>query len=357
MSAMSKSTPSFIEELKRRKVVRMATVYGAVVFVVVEVADLVFPALGFPAWMYSFVVVLALLGFPVALGISWVFDLTRDGVKRTEATSATAKFGAQRVERWISARTAAVALVLVSGGWLAGRVTGGGAADSAGPGDDGTFESIAVLPFVDMSPAGDQEYFGDGIAEELLNALAKIPNLKVAARTSAFSFKGRNPDIAMVAEALNVQTVLEGSIRKAGNQLRITAQLIRAEDGFHLWSETYDRPADDVFAVQDELARAIVAALRVQLTGEQEAELTRRGTQNVGAHNAYLLGRFQWNRRTEVGLRGGIENFTRAIELDSMYAEAYAGLADANAILHNYGFVGPEEAHVLALGATSRGAG
>ena len=202
-----------------------------------------------------------------------------------------------------------------------------------------------------MSPDGDQEYFGDGIAEELLNALAKIPDLQVAARTSAFSFKGQNADVSTIAEALNVEAVLEGSVRKAGDELWITVQLVQADNGFHLWSETYNRPANDVFAVQDEIAQSIVDALSVQLTGEVAQAVARKGTTNTEAHNAYLLGWFQWNKRTEIGLRTAIESFQRAIDLDPLYADAHSGLADASSILHTYAFVGPEEVYPRAMAA------
>ncbi|HET6639268.1 MAG TPA: tetratricopeptide repeat protein, partial [Gemmatimonadota bacterium] len=186
--------------------------------------------------------------------------------------------------------------------------------------------SIAVLPFENMSADPDNEYFADGLAEEILNALADVPGLKVAARTSSFSFKDEDVDIPTIATALGVRTVLEGSVRKSGDRVRITTQLVNAEDGLHLWSETYDRDLDDIFVVQEEIARAIVGALEVRLaTG---AALVERPTENQEAHEEYLRGRFLWSQRTPESFRAAAEHLERAVELDPDFALAWAGLAD-----------------------------
>jgi TolB-like protein/DNA-binding SARP family transcriptional activator/Tfp pilus assembly protein PilF len=186
--------------------------------------------------------------------------------------------------------------------------------------------SIAILPFENMSADPDNEYFADGLAEEILNALADVPGLKVAARTSSFSFKDKDVDIPTIATALGVRTVLEGSVRKSGDRVRITAQLVNAEDGLHLWSETYDRDLDDIFVVQEEIARAIVGALEVRLaTG---AALVERPTENQEAHEEYLRGRFLWSQRTPESFRAAAEHLERAVELDPDFALAWAGLAD-----------------------------
>ena len=196
--------------------------------------------------------------------------------------------------------------------------------------------SIAVLPFADMSPAKDQDYFCEGIAEEIINALAKIDALQVASRSSAFAFKGKNQDIRQVGEQLNVATVMEGSVRKAGNRLRITAQLINVTDGYHLWSERYDRELEDVFAVQDEIAGSIVKALRVVLTDEEKRAIERPQTGNVEAYEFYLRGRQFFYQFREKGLQFARRMFTRAIEIDSGYARAYAGIADCSSQLYKY---------------------
>jgi TolB-like protein len=187
-----------------------------------------------------------------------------------------------------------------------------------------------------MSPQGDQEYFSDGIAEEILNALTKIPNLNVAARTSSFAFKGTTVNAQAVGEQLGVSTVLEGSVRKEGNTIRVTAQLIDTNNGFHLWSDTYTRELHSVFAIQDEISRAIVSQLEITLTGGDQAPLVAVATDNTEAYDEYLRGRYQWNRRTEASLFAAVDHFRRAIDLDSGFALAYAGLADASVVFPVY---------------------
>jgi serine/threonine protein kinase/Flp pilus assembly protein TadD len=208
--------------------------------------------------------------------------------------------------------------------------------------------SIAVLPFVDMSPQKDQEYFCDGLAEELINALTNIKSLRVVARTSAFSFKGGAHDVREIGDKLGVDTVLEGSIRKAGNQLRITAQLVSTADGYHLWSEKYDRKLEDIFAIQDEISLAIVDKLKIELLGNEATNLMKRGTENLEAYDLYMRGRFFWEKRGE-GLKKVAEYFEKAIEKDPNYAEAYAGIADTYNLLAFYGYLPSREAIPIAL--------
>ncbi len=215
-------------------------------------------------------------------------------------------------------------------------------------------KSIAVLPFVDMSVQKDQEYFGDGIAEELIGALTRIPTLRVAAQTSAFSFKGKGMDIREIGRKLNVETVLEGSIRKAVNRLRITAQLVDVHDGYHLWSERYDRELGDVFAIQDEITLTIVDKLKVQLFGVEKESLLKRPTENLEAFNLYLKGRYFWNKRTANDIRASIAYFQQAIEKDTSYALAYAGLSDCYCVLSFYSDVSQSEAFADARAAASR---
>jgi len=203
--------------------------------------------------------------------------------------------------------------------------------------------SIAVLPFADMSADASNEYFCDGLAEELLNALGKIENLKVAARTSAFSFKGKDVKVSDIGEALNVQTVLEGSVRKSGNRLRITIQLIDAADGYHLWSDRYDREMSDIFDLQDEITLAVVDALKVKLLGEQKAAVLKRGTDNTEAYEFYLKGLYHFNQWTGEGWRKSIECFEKAIEIEPQYAPAYAGIANSYHFISHVGLHAPHE--------------
>jgi TolB-like protein/Flp pilus assembly protein TadD len=208
-------------------------------------------------------------------------------------------------------------------------------ADSPAPQDD-TVKSIAVLPFVNMSADSENEYFSDGVAEEIINALTKVQALRVASRTSAFAFKGKNLDIRDVGERLNVSTVLEGSVRKAGDQLRVTAQLIDIADGYHLWSERYDRQLDDVFAIQDEIAENIVDALRVVLTDEERRAIEKPAAENVDAYQQYLRGRQYFHQMRHSSIQYARRMFERAIEIDPQYANAYAGVSDCCAYLFMY---------------------
>jgi TolB-like protein len=232
-----------LSDLRRRKVFRVAATYGVVAWLSIEVASVVLPALHAPDWVVSAIVIAALVGFPVVLLLSWVFDVTPKGVIRTEPLGEDAEDVRRIAKRGIDFVIIAVLLGVV--GYLVYRQDFF-IADAPGG------RSIAVLPFVDLSAEGGNEYFSDGISEELLNSLVSIDGLRVAARTSSFAFKGRNEDIRLIGEKLNVRTVLEGSVRRAGDQLRITAQLINVEDGFHIWSETFNRRFDDIFTIQAE---------------------------------------------------------------------------------------------------------
>ena len=313
----------FLAELKRRHVFRIAAVYGGVGFVVVQAADVFVPALHLPPWILSAIAFLVVLGFPVALVIAWAFELGPEGLKRTAAADdeeldAIATQPAGR--RWPIglAALAGVALIALSAWWLAtGRIRG-----------TGSYDSIAVLPFANLSDNAELEFFSDGLSEELLNALAGVEDLRVAARTSSFAFKGTNADIRAIAESLGVATVLEGSVRRSGERVRITVQLIDAEHGFHLWSHEYDRDLRDVFATQDEIAAAVTEALVPRLRAE-DAPTTRGGTQNVAAYDLYLKGREKWRTRNVELLREAVEDFRAAVAMDPGFALAWSGLADA----------------------------
>lgn len=220
--------------------------------------------------------------------------------------------------------------------------------------------SIAVLPFTNLSADPAQDYFCDGMAEEIINSLAQVEGLRVVARTSAFSFKGMQADIREIGNQLNVNTLLEGSVRKAGARVRITAQLVNVFDGYHLWSEKYDRDVgqlccpEDIFAIQDEISLAIVDNLRITLFGEEKAKLVKRHTRDLDAYNLYLKGRYFWNKRTEESLRRSIQYFQQAIEEDRDYALAYAGLADSYILLAEYSFLRPKEAFSKAKAAATK---
>ena len=344
---MTDQTPGyqrFFAELKRRRVFRVMAVYGAVAFGVLQAADVLIPALHLPESMITAIAVLALLGFPLAIALAWVFDRTPDGLTRTpeaETGEITTIVSQPAGSRWPAGIAAVVGTaLLVSGVWwvigrsdvsdaaTAGTQAGSSVTAAADPrAATADQNSIAVLPFVNMSGDPDNEYFSDGLSEELINALVMVDGLKVAARTSAFAFRGQERDVREIGAELGVEHVLEGSVRKAGDRVRITAQLIQAEDGFHLWSETYDRQLDDIFAVQEEIAAAISEQLELTFTPEDRSALARRRTDDLEAYDLYLLGRHNWATRLDEGLLNAQRYFEAAIERDSAFAPAWAGLA------------------------------
>jgi adenylate cyclase len=320
---------AFLAELKRRRVGKVAIAYGAVAWAVTEASSVVLPALRLPDWTVTFVVVFLLVGFPVAMVLAWIFDVGPGGIERTEPSAGTSASDRIRAR----AAYGAVVLALMAGLAYLLYERGYGRAH-AGEGHN----SIAVLPFTNLSGDVSRDYFSDGMTEELLNLLARVPGLEVASRTSSFAYKGRNVDVRQVAQELGVETVLEGSVRQAGDQVRITAQLIDADTGFHLWSETYDRRMADIFQVQDEIAAAIVDKLRIELA-PREQQLAMRDqapTQNVEAYELYLQGRAVWKRRGEENLRRSIELYQRALGLDPGFARAHAALASAYVVLPGY---------------------
>ena len=319
---------------------RVAIVYIIAGWLAMQVVDVMFPALNIPEWVTSLVAVLLLIGFPFAVIFAWAFELTPEGIKREKDVdrrqSITAQTGKKLNHTIIAILIAALGFMLVDKFYL-----------SAGNGEpvDEIKPSVAVLPFVNMSDDKDNEYFSDGLSEELLNLLAKIPQLHVAGRTSSFQFKGENQDLRQIGEMLNVANVLEGSVRQSGTRLRITAQLINAETGYHLWSETYDRELTDVFAIQDEIATNVVDALRLKLLGD-EVPILAHGTDNVEAYNLYLQARYLADRTTEADLLNAIEALKRAIEIDPGYAQAYALLAESTQWLI-VGFVGAHHTNIV----------
>jgi TolB-like protein/Flp pilus assembly protein TadD len=344
----------FFAELKRRRVFRVMAVYGVVAFGIIEAADAIFPRMALPDWTVTLVVWLALLGFPVTIVLAWALEMTPDGVRRTAEAAPgelTEIIAAPAPQRWSAGVLALVGVTaLLAGAWYVGRQSA--PPPDAAPAVGISSASIAVLPFADMSPDKDQEYFSDGISEELLNLLTKVPELQVTARTSSFSFKDQNLEIPEIAERLNVAHVLEGSVRKAGNQVRITVQLIRAADGFHVWSETWDRTLDDIFAIQDEIAAEVVAQLKVTLLGEApKVEETDP--------EAYAL--FLQARNVEVP--GGTTEeimeqvtalYLQGLAIDPDYAPAWVDLAQIYFTQANMGLRPVDESFRLSREAANR---
>ena len=352
----------FWSELKRRNVVKVGIAYGAAGWVVVQIAAVLFPLFGAPTWILKVVTTLVVLGFPLALVFAWAFELTPHGLKRSDDVqpdvSTTRRTGRQLDFLIIGVLAVAVALFALDKFALdekprALQSPADAAGEPAQPAAVGARNSIAVLPFVNMSNDPDQEYFSDGIAEELLNALARVKALKVAARTSAFSFKGKDVDLREVGRKLNVATVLEGSVRKSGERLRITAQLIDVGTGYHLWSETYDRELTDIFAIQDDITSRIVSALQVHLDG---GAVSPAPSQQVDAavYQIVLRGRFHWNQRSPEGFAKAAELLQEATRRASDYAPAYAGLADVYLSQYDYGLLSCDESTVRARAAATK---
>ena len=279
----------FFAELKRRKVYSVAVTYAIVGWLLIQIATQVFPPFDIPNWTERLVIVIIAFGFPIALVLAWVYDFTRHGIKRTEDVDLPPK----------------IHIV---------------------PPAASSERSIAVLPFSDLSSGQDHDYFSDGIAEEILTALVKIDGLRVAARRSSFWFKGKDADLNEIAEKLSVEHVLEGSVRRDGNRVRITAELINASDGFTIWSETFDRELQGIFAVQDEITGAIVEALKLKLAISTSAPTTAR---NTDAYDVYLHGLFYSDKATEEDLRKSLKYFERALEKDPHFGRAWTGIAKA----------------------------
>ena len=347
----------FFAELKRRRVFRVMAVYGAVAFVILQVADIALPGLGLPEWTITLILALTLLGFPFAVVLAWAFDMTPEGMQRTaDATPAELSqiIAAPASQRWPAGVLALVGMTaLLAGAWYVGRQSAPAATldpVSASTAAEVSSPSIAVLPFVNMSSDPEQEYFSDGISEELLNLLAKIPELQVAARTSSFSFKGENLEVTEIADRLNVAHVLEGSVRKSGSQVRITAQLIRADDGFHLWSETWDRTLDDIFAIQDEIAADVAEQLKVRLLGTAP----RVEETDPEAYALYLQGRQLGRQGTTEGREESNALYLQALAIDPDYAAAASGLASNYINQTGFGQLPQNEGVRLARDAANR---
>ena len=334
--------PSFFAELQRRNVYKVGAMYGVAGWLVVQIVTQVFPIFHVSELIQRIIVLAIIAGFPVALVLSWIYELTPQGIVKTDEVtpdaSITRATGQKLNRAIIGVLVLAVMMLLAKVLWPQQAPVPMAAAPAI------PVKSIAVLPFTDLSPAHDQEYFSDGMAEELLNALAKVKDLKVAGRTSSFSFKGKNEDLRIIGQALAVANILEGSVRKQGNRVRITAQLIQVADGYHLWSETYDGDLTDVFDLQEHIARAITGQLQAILEGDQQQRLVPVATGNPEAYALYLRATTTFNRRDGAHFPEAIAALQEAIRLDPKYARAHARLAALYAISSTVTRIDREEA-------------
>ena len=366
------------EELKRRNVIRVGIAYVLAAWVLLQIIDFALEVIAAPDWILQVFVLAAVVGLPVFLIFAWVFEMTPDGIKREsdiDRGSSITPVTGRKLDRVIIVFLSLAVVILLADRFYrsdSGEIPASPppavvitsesvntepapleqAAVGAVKAPDG--RSVAVLPFVNMSADADQDYFSDGISEELLNVLVRVEGLRVPSRTSSFTFKGSDKNVTEIGRELQVEHVLEGSVRKSGNRIRVTAQLIDVDTDTHLWSETYTRELDDIFAVQDEIAQAIVGALKITLSGDQQQSLASHSTDNVEAYNKYLLGRHLWNQRTVSSLQAGVVPLLEAVELDPDYDQAWAALADTYALIPEYGAGSIAEYVPLGIEAAER---
>jgi TolB-like protein/Tfp pilus assembly protein PilF len=340
---------NFFAELKRRNVYKVAVAYAVVGWVIAQIATQIFPFLEIPNWIVRLVIVLIAIGFPIALVIAWAFEATPEGIKRTEVADAMPGIANRKKHAWIYIVMIGVAVSIAI--FFIGRYTGQNAGGSARTeaATDSTIasavsqKSIAVLPFDNLSEDKANAYFAEGVQDEILTRLAKVADLKVISRTSTQHFKSAPDNLPQIAKQLGVTNILEGSVQKANDQVRVNVQLINALTDAHLWAEIYDRRLTDIFAVESDIAKTIADTLQAKLTGLEKTAMSKKPTVNPEAYELYLKGRFFWNKRTAADLRKAIGYFNQAIEKDPNYALAYSGLADSYVILSVFGAASPQD--------------
>ena len=344
---------SFFDELKRRNVFRVAIGYVITAWLLLQVIDLVLENINAPDWVMQVFMLALAIGFPLALFFAWAFEMTPEGVKREadvdRSQSITNKTGRKMDRNIIIAMALALAYFAYDKFFAQETVDPAPSPSSVSietvepppvdtsPEIQPNEKSVAVLPFINMSDDKENEYFSDGISEELLNVLVSVKGLRVPSRTSSFTFKNSTKKLSEIGKELQVDHILEGSVRKASDRIRVTAQLVEVNTDTHLWSETYTRELDDIFAVQDEIAQAIVSALKVTLTGADQTPVSTQSTNNVDAYNNYLLGRHLWNQRSPDSLLASTKPLLEAVQADPDYAKAWAALADAYVLIPEYG--------------------
>jgi TolB-like protein/Tfp pilus assembly protein PilF len=333
----------FFGELKRRNVYRVAVTYAVIAWLLIQAASILLPTFEAPAWVMKAFVVFLIFGFVMAVFISWAFEATPQGIKRTEDVSpdevlpswSPRKFTALIVTIAMLAASLLVVNLL--------RSRSQPASPSPTRVADLPAKSIAVLPFENLSRDPDNAYFTEGIQDEIVARLAKIADLKVISRTSTQRYKSSPDDLPQIAKRLRVSSILEGSVQKTADRVRVTVQLINAASDAHLWAETYDRNLTDVFAAESDIAKMIAETLRAKLSGSEQQAIAVRPTENAEAHQLYLRGRYFWNKRTGADLKKAIDYFNQAIGKDPNYALAYAGLADAYVLLSAYAEGSPKD--------------
>jgi TolB-like protein/Tfp pilus assembly protein PilF len=338
---------NFFGELKRRNVYKVAAGYAVVGWLLIQVATQVFPFFEIPNWGVRLIVLLIVVGFPIALVIAWAFELTPGGIKRTEEADRVYP-GRSRRRAWIYV---VISTGLLSAGlFFLGRYT----APNENKIANVPAKSIAVLPFENLSQDPDNAYFAEGIQDEILTRLAKVADLKVISHTSTQRYKSSPNDLPQIAKELGVANILEGSVQKSKDQVRVNVQLINAATDAHLWADSFDRKLIDIFAVESEIAAKVADTLQAKLTGAEQHAISMQPTQNTEAHQLYLKGRYFWNKRTGPDLQKAIDYFKQAIEKDPGYALAYVGLGDSYILLSGFGAAPPQDSFPLAEAAAKK---
>ncbi len=325
---------NFFAELKRRNVYKVAIAYAVVAWLLMQIATQVFPFFEIPNWAVRLVVLLLVIGFPVALILAWAFELTPEGIKRTEIADELPKK---------SGRSSAWIYVIIVAGTIGAGLVFFGRYTSSRQSPKTAEKSIAVLPFENRSEDKANAYFAEGVQDEILTRLSKIADLKVTSRTSTQHYKSVPENLAEIAKQLGVAHILEGSVQKSGDAVRVNVQLIKADNDSQVWAETFDRKLTDIFSVESDVAKAIADQLRAHITRQEEQVIAAKPTKNIEAYDAYLRGRYFWNKRTSDGIKHAIEHFQQSIARDPDFALGHAGLADSYIALTFYNFAAPHE--------------
>jgi TolB-like protein/Flp pilus assembly protein TadD len=343
---------NFFAELKRRNVYKVAVAYAVVAWLTIQAASIFLPAFNAPQWAMQIVILILVVGFPIALAFSWAFEITPEGIVRESEVNPNASI-THHTGRKIVALTIVLAVIatgLLIFQFFRARLTSSLSTNASSISN----KSIAVMPFDNLSGDPQNAYFSEGVQDEILTRLAKIAELKVISRTSTQRFKSAPTDLRQIAQQLGVANILEGSVQKANDQVRVNVQLINALTDAHLWADTYDRKLTDIFAVETEIAQAVADVLQAKLTGSEQHVIAARPTENTEAHQLYLKGRFFWNKRTGNDLKKSIDYFQQAIAADPNYALAYAGVADGYVWLPGYTAGTPRDCYPKAAAAAKK---
>jgi TolB-like protein/Tfp pilus assembly protein PilF len=344
---------NFFSELKRRNVYKVGIAYIVAGWALSQGIAQVFPVFDVPNWIIRLVVLLIIIGLPIALVLAWAFEITPEGIKRTETADAMPGVTPQKKHAWMY--VVVIGAVVSIGLFLLGRYSASHAAEDGLPGGPSIPQkSIAVLPFDNLSRDPDNAYFAEGVQDEILTRLAKVADLKVISRTSTQHFKSAPENLPQIAKQLGVTNILEGSVQKAADQVRVNVQLINAMTDAHRWAEIYDRKLTDIFSVESDIAKTIADTLQAKLTGSEKTEISKKPTENSGAYELYLKGRFFWSKRTGNDLKTAAEYFQQAIDADPSYANAYAGLAESYLLIPLFGAGTPKDFFPKAAAAARR---